>query len=111
VAGHDHRADLRSRRRRWDLTPLADDGMPDPRAMHERTCALFPLDNEARDTRPPPRNRPSIHSAASNLDVSGHLLMRGLANVRAEFSAALAYNLRRALNTLGVEAMTAAVAA
>jgi hypothetical protein len=37
--------------------------------------------------------------------------MRGLANVRAEFSAALAYNLRRALNTLGVEAMTAAVAA
>jgi hypothetical protein len=39
-------------------------------------------------------------------------LMRGLANVRAEFSlTALAYNLRRALNILGVEAMTAAVAA
>ena len=37
---------------------------------------------------------------------------RGLANVRAEFSlTALAYNLRRALNILGVEAMTAAVAA
>ncbi len=42
----------------------------------------------------------------------GALLMRGLANVRAEFSlTALAYNLRRALNILGVEAMTAAVAA
>jgi transposase len=39
-------------------------------------------------------------------------LMRGLANVRAEFSlTALAYNLRRALNILGVEAMTAAVVA
>src|ERR1700729_2142741 len=39
-------------------------------------------------------------------------LMRGLANVRAEFSlTALAYNLRRALNILGVEAMTAPVAA
>ena len=38
--------------------------------------------------------------------------MRGLANVRAEFSlTALAYNLRRALNILGVEVMTAAVAA
>ena len=32
--------------------------------------------------------------------------MRGLANVRAEFSlTALAYNLRRALNIVGVEAM------
>jgi len=40
----------------------------------------------------------------------GAFLMRGLANVRAEFSlTALAYNLRRALNILGVEAMTAAV--
>ncbi len=38
--------------------------------------------------------------------------MRGLVNVRAEFSlTALAYNLRRALNILGVEAMTAAGAA
>ena len=37
----------------------------------------------------------------------GAYLMRGLANVRAEFSlTALAYNLRRALNILGVEAMT-----
>jgi transposase len=37
--------------------------------------------------------------------------MRGLANVRAEFGpTALAYNLRRALNIVGVEAMTAAVA-
>ena len=42
----------------------------------------------------------------------GAFLMRGLANVRAEFSlTALAYNLRRALNILGVEVMTAAVAA
>jgi Transposase DDE domain len=42
----------------------------------------------------------------------GAFLMRGLANVRAEFClTALAYNLRRALNILGAEAMTAAVAA
>jgi transposase len=42
----------------------------------------------------------------------GAFLMRGLANVRAEFSlTALAYNLRRALNIVGVEALTAAVAA
>ena len=42
----------------------------------------------------------------------GAFLMRGLTKVRAEFSlTALAYNLRRALNILGVEAMTAAVAA
>ena len=42
----------------------------------------------------------------------GAFLMRGLANVRTEFSlTALAYNLRRALNILGVEAMTAAAVA
>jgi hypothetical protein len=42
----------------------------------------------------------------------GAFLMRGLENVRAEFSlTALDYNLRRTLNILGVEAMTAAVAA
>src|SRR5271163_1577017 len=42
----------------------------------------------------------------------GAFLMRGLENVRAEFSlTALAYNLRRALNILGVEAMVRAVAA
>ncbi len=42
----------------------------------------------------------------------GAFLMRGLANVRAEFSlTALAYNLRRALNILGAEVMTAAAAA
>ena len=40
------------------------------------------------------------------------VLTRGLANVRAEFSlTALAYNLRRAINILGVEAMIAGVAA
>ncbi|MGH6823064.1 MAG: transposase [Methylocella sp.] len=39
-------------------------------------------------------------------------LMRGLDKVRAEFSlTALVYNLRRALNILGVEAMMAAVRA
>jgi hypothetical protein len=38
--------------------------------------------------------------------------MHGLANVRAEFSlTALAYNLRRALNILGVEVLTAAAVA
>ena len=42
----------------------------------------------------------------------GAFLMRGLANVRAEFSlTALAYNLRRALNILGVERLMEAVAA
>ena len=40
----------------------------------------------------------------------GAFLMRGLEKVRAEFSlTALAYNLRRALNILGVEPMTAAL--
>ena len=40
----------------------------------------------------------------------GAFLMRGLANVRAEFSlTALAYNLRRALNILGVGPMMAAL--
>jgi hypothetical protein len=40
----------------------------------------------------------------------GALLLRGLEKVRAEFSlTALAYNLRRALNILGVETMMAAV--
>jgi hypothetical protein len=42
----------------------------------------------------------------------GAFLMRGLANVCAEFSLpSLAYNLRRALNILGVETMTAAAIA
>ena len=42
----------------------------------------------------------------------GAFLMRGLEKVRAEFSlTALAYNLRRALIILGVEAMMSAVAA
>ena len=42
----------------------------------------------------------------------GAFLMRGLDKVRAEFSlTALAYNLRRALNILGMDAMIAAVAA
>ena len=40
----------------------------------------------------------------------GAFLMKGLDNVRAEFSlTALVYNLRRALNVLGVETMTAAI--
>ena len=42
----------------------------------------------------------------------GAFLMRGLENVRAEFSlTALVYNLRRAINILGVEAMMTAVQA
>jgi transposase len=42
----------------------------------------------------------------------GAFLMRGLTNVRGEFSlTALVYNMRRALNILGVGAMTAAIAA
>jgi Transposase DDE domain len=42
----------------------------------------------------------------------GAFLMRGLEKVRAEFSlTALAYNLRRALNILGVEKLMAALAA
>jgi hypothetical protein len=42
----------------------------------------------------------------------GAFLMRGLDKVRAEFSlTALAYNLRRALNILGVERLMEAVAA
>jgi len=41
----------------------------------------------------------------------GAFLMRGLEKVRAEFSlTALAYNLRRALNILGMEKLMAAVA-
>jgi hypothetical protein len=40
----------------------------------------------------------------------GAFLMRGLEKVRAEFSlTALVYNLRRALNILGVETMMAAL--
>ena len=42
----------------------------------------------------------------------GAFLMKGLDNVRAEFSlTALVYNLRRALNILGVERLMEAVAA
>ncbi len=41
----------------------------------------------------------------------GAFLMRGLQKARAEFSlTALAYNLRRALNILGMEKLMAAVA-
>ena len=40
----------------------------------------------------------------------GAFLMRGLENVRAEFSlTALAYNMRRVINILGVKTMIAAV--
>ena len=42
----------------------------------------------------------------------GAFLMRGLANVNAEFSlTALAYNLRRAINILGIPALLRAVRA
>jgi len=44
------------------------------------------------------------------MDVSGRFSDARPANVRAEFSlTALAYNLRRALNLVGVEALTVAV--
>jgi hypothetical protein len=44
------------------------------------------------------------------MDEPGRLSDEGLENVRAEFSlTALVYNLRRALNILGAEAMMAAV--
>jgi two-component SAPR family response regulator len=44
------------------------------------------------------------------MDEPGHFLMRGLDKVRAEFSlTALVYNLRRAINILGVNTIMAAV--
>ena len=68
--------------------------------------------SEARDSRPSPRGRRALLRLDQQWMYQGAFLMRGLANVRAEFSlTALAYNLRRALNIVGVEAMTAAVAA
>ena len=48
--------------------------------------------------------------AVSIMPTKGAFLMRGVDNLRAEFSlTALVYNLRRALNILGVETMMAAV--
>jgi transposase len=90
------------------------------------TCALFPASkNEAALDRMAERlnARPGIlgrrrevvehpFGSIKQWMYQGAFLMRGLANVRAEFSlTALAYNLRRALNILGVKTMTAAVAA
>jgi len=77
------------------------------------TCALFP----ASKTRPEilDRRREVVEHPFGSIKqwmYQGAFLMRGLTNVRAEFSlTALAYNLRRALNILGVEAMIAGVAA
>jgi hypothetical protein len=46
------------------------------------------------------------------MDVSGRLSHQGLEKVRAAFSlTALAYNLRRAINVVGVEGLMAAVRA
>jgi hypothetical protein len=52
---------------------------------------------------------PAVLTACSRMN-QGAFLMRGLDNVRGEFSlTALAYNLRRALNIVGVGAMIATV--
>ena len=118
------RPDARSRKDRL-RQPESLPRLPAAPAMHERRPLRFP---------PRKRRRSRSHgrapqSEAGDLDrrrevvehpfgsikqwmYQGAFLMRGLANVRAEFSlTALAYNLRRALNILGVEAMTAAVTA
>ena len=69
------------------------------------------LENEAGDSR---RRREVVEHPFGSIKqwmCQDAFLMRGLANVGAEFSlTALAHNLRRALNILGVEAMTAALA-
>jgi transposase len=96
------------------------------RAVHERHSLCFPrLENEAVLDRMAGRlkARPEIldrrrevvehpfGSIKQWMD-QGAFLMRGLANLCAEFSLpSLAYNLRRALNILGVETMTAAAIA
>ena len=95
----------------------------------QRQCpALFSVAQRKRAARRPSRrchkkkNRPARRklSAGDESESGGEsdersgFLMRGLyrQHVRAEFSlTALAYNLRRALNILGVEAMRAAVVA
>ena len=74
-----------------------------------------------RERYPTPSAAPSLLQTVRKLGPFGSIkqwmyqgafLMRGLANVRAEFSlTALAYNLRRALNILGVEVLTAAAVA
>jgi len=52
------------------------------------------------------------HGIGQRRPAQGAFLMRGLAKVRAEISVtALVYNLRRALNILGVARLMAAVAA
>ncbi len=57
----------------------------------------------------PPRYLPSALALAMPSN-QGAFLMRGVDNVRAEFSlTALVYNPRRALNILGVETMMATV--
>ena len=79
--------------------------------LETRTFSIALPSASKRGRRFCPRRQVVEHRFGTQaVDVSGAFLMRGLANVRAEFSlTALAYNLRRALNILGVEAMTAAV--
>ena len=93
--------------------------------MHERRALRFSPrkrgrarshgrapEEEAGDSRPCREVVEHPFGSIKQWMYQGAFLMRGLANVRAEFSlTALAYNLRRALNILGVEAMTAAVVA
>ena len=99
--------------------------LPDTRAMHERCALRFPPRKRGRARshgRAPEeaagdshRRREVVEHPFGSIKQwmhQGAFLMRGLANVRAEFSlTALVYNLRRALNILGAEAMTAAVMA
>ena len=70
-----------------------------------RPCSTaWPTRLKARpgDPRPPPRDVEHPFGTIKQWMNQGAFLMRGLENVRAEFSlTALAYNLRRALNIVG----------
>jgi len=93
--------------------------------MHERRPLVFRLENEAvldrmaerlkRGRRFSTRRREVVEHPVRQhqaVDVSGRLPdARPRQRARRVSLTALAYNLRRALNILGVEAMTAAVAA
>jgi Transposase DDE domain len=93
--------------------------LPASRTMHERRPLEDALDRMAQRLAARPdildRRREIVEHPFGSIKQwmnQGAFLMRGLDNVRAEFSlTALAYNLRRALSILGVEAMARAVAA
>jgi transposase len=76
-------------------------------AVLDRMAARLTARPEILDLR-----RQIVEHSIKQWMCQGAFLMRGLTNLRAEFSlTALAYNMRRALNILGVGAMTAAFAA